>query len=106
MWSIHASSADSRSHIRLYVLRGSVQCVTRFTYYDKLLLVFIVPLAVLFVLILVPYVILAIKNRFDYSDSAADRIVRKHDRHKIVRLVVFALFLSTCFVAASHLLRT
>jgi hypothetical protein len=61
--------------------------------YDRLLLIFIVPLVVLLMLGLVPSIILELRNRCDLSDSNRTRRNRVLSRKKIIRLLVFALFL-------------
>ncbi len=72
---------------------GSVECVTAMDYYDKLLLIFLVPLMVIALLIILPLVALWFQNRFDFNDDEHARANRSQNRRKIVKLVVFALFL-------------
>ncbi len=81
---------------------GSVQCVATLDFYDRLVLIFVVPIGVLILVAVVPFVALMIQNRLDYSDSNEEREHRKQSRHKIIRLIVFALFLSTASPAAQR----
>jgi hypothetical protein len=67
--------------------------VSKLNFYDKLVLVFVVPLAVLLLLAVVPLALLTVYNRFDLSDPDTLRRTRELQRQKIVKLVVFALFL-------------
>jgi hypothetical protein len=72
---------------------GSVQCFTRFDYFDKLFLITSIPIGVLLVLGLVPLGILTILKDRNMDDSAAARLKLRESRRKIVRLFCFALFL-------------
>jgi hypothetical protein len=57
-------------------------------------LVFLVPLGVLSLAAGVPFVALLLKNRLDMSDDSSQRTRHKLERRKIIKLIVFALFLS------------
>jgi hypothetical protein len=65
--------------------------VATLDFYDKLLIVVVVPVAVIFLLGALPMLVLEVQNRFDYSDPETSRVVRNLRRRKILRLVVFAL---------------
>ncbi len=72
---------------------SSVECVTTLSVYDKLVLIALVPpVAVVFVAV-IPLIILTIQNRYDVSDATKTRRARSLARRKIIKLVVFALFL-------------
>ncbi len=72
---------------------ASLECVTTLTFYDKLVLIVLVPPVALFVVAAVPVIILWVQNRLDMDDSPHRRNQRQLTRRKIIRLVVFALFL-------------
>ncbi len=72
---------------------SSVECVASLTFFDKLVLVTAVPLAAVLFVALIPTLILVIRDRLDMDDSAEHRTSRRLSRQKIVKLVVFALFL-------------
>ncbi len=76
-----------------FVPWGSVECVATLTFYDKLLLYAILPPCVLALLAAVPYTLLYVQDRMDFSDSPTWRIQRKLRRRKVMKLLVFALFL-------------
>jgi hypothetical protein len=104
----------------LVTCRGSVQCVASVNFYTKLLyrfrtfllflfcllshsffvvhcsLIFIVPIIAIVLVSVIPYAVLVIQDRLDYSDNPEQRRERRLQRRKIIKLVVFALFLSRC----------
>ncbi len=76
-----------------FIPYGTVACVATLTFYDKLVLIFLLPIAVLALVVAVPWFLLWFQNRVDYSDDSRKRNERSLSRRKIIKLVVFALFL-------------
>jgi hypothetical protein len=73
---------------------SSYECVSEsVTYYDKLVLISFVPLAFIAVLSGIPAVALYCIDRFDHSDVNTRRLERALARKKLLRLVLFAVFL-------------
>jgi hypothetical protein len=72
---------------------GSVECVATLTFYDRLILIISVPVVALILLGSIPLMILYCQNRFDYDDSPTARAARSLARNKIIKIIVFALFL-------------
>ncbi len=72
---------------------SSVQCVATLTFYDRLIIVALLPPVVVVLVALVPFMILSAANKSDFTDSDHTRDQRILSRQKIVKLLVFALFL-------------
>ncbi len=68
---------------------------------DKLVLIVVIPVIIIFLLSCVPYFILWLQSRLDMDDNPEERIARTHGREKIVRLIVFALSLLYPSVSSS-----
>ncbi len=77
-----------------FVPWGSVECVATLTFYDKLMLYAFLPPCVIGVLAAIPYLILVVQDHINrMSDSVTLRIQNKLRRRKVIKLVVFAVFL-------------
>ncbi len=70
-----------------------MECVATLDFYDKLILYAVIPPVVLALMAAVPYTILVCQDRYDMDDSPTWREQRKLRRRKVLKLVVFALFL-------------
>jgi hypothetical protein len=70
---------------------GSVECVATISFFDKLLIIITVPVAAMILLAVIPSVILSLRDKFDFSDSPERRLLHKLERHKLIKILVFAL---------------
>jgi hypothetical protein len=97
-FTLHNLFESSNSNLTLFLYSQ-----TTLTFYDRLVLLFCIPIAVFIALGLFPFLLLLIKQRFDYSDSVEARRQARVSRHKIIKLLVFAAFLMYPAISTSVL---
>jgi hypothetical protein len=74
---------------------GSVSCVASLSYYSKLVLIGVVPIGVLIMLGAAPLIYFFVREKTGRIHSMHVSQLRSVNRGKVVKILVFALFLST-----------
>jgi hypothetical protein len=78
---------------------GSVSCVASLSFYSKLVLIGVVPFGVLILLGTLPLLFFFVREKTGQIHSMHVSQMRSVNRGKVVKILVFALFLSTSFAS-------